>query len=101
MRSAGNLDVVPADLQFEFGSESANGRNGTPPIGVPAFALGGGKSRRYRHRPRSYSALGNSAAGSWRGWHMVCGSGRRGDIFGRYGGDGGWFGVSESFQCER
>jgi hypothetical protein len=40
------------------------GRNGTPPIGVAAFASQSRKSDRYRHRPRSYSALGDPAAES-------------------------------------
>jgi hypothetical protein len=43
------------DPQFEFSSESGSERNGTPPIGVSAFALRSGESNRYRHRPRSYS----------------------------------------------
>ena len=43
------LEVQALDLQFEFGGDSWSGRNGTPPIGVPAFARG--KHRRH-HRPK-------------------------------------------------
>jgi len=52
------------DPQFKFGGERGSGRNGTPPIGVAAFASQSRKSDRYRHRTRSYSALGHSAAES-------------------------------------
>jgi hypothetical protein len=48
------------DPQFELGGENGSGLNGTPPVGVAAFAS---RSDWYRHRPRSYSALGDSAGG--------------------------------------
>jgi len=61
---------------FKPSRQSEQRRNGTPPIGVAAFALRSGESNRCRHRPRSYSALGDCAAESSPGWRMVCGSGR-------------------------
>jgi len=45
------------DPQFELSSESGRGWNGTPPIGVSAFASRSLECTRYRHGPRSYSAL--------------------------------------------
>jgi hypothetical protein len=37
---------------------------GCPKIGVPVFARRSGESNRYRHRTRSYSAVGDGAAES-------------------------------------
>lgn len=37
--------------------------NGTPPIGISAFASQNWVSSRYYHRARSYAALGDSAGG--------------------------------------
>lgn len=54
-------EVQVLGLQFEFGRERGNARNGTPPVGVAAFAH---VADRCRHRPRSYSALGRCAADS-------------------------------------
>jgi hypothetical protein len=53
-------ELQVSDPQFELGGENRSGRNGAPPIGVAAFAR---MDDRYRHRPRSYSALGERAAG--------------------------------------
>jgi hypothetical protein len=71
-----------AGPQFEFSGQSGTERNGTPSIGVSAFAS---DSDQYRHRPRSYSARGRFCRRilAWR--HYVCGSRERGDIFGQYG----------------
>ena len=82
-------EVQLPDPHFKFGRQSEHRRNGTRPIRVFSFALRRGKSNRCRHMTRSYYALGDCAAESSHGWRMVCGSGRRGDIFGRYGSSGG------------
>src|SRR2546422_7433581 len=38
------------DLQFEFSGECRSTRNGTPPIGISAFAIENWESR-YQHKP--------------------------------------------------
>jgi hypothetical protein len=58
------------DPDFKFSRQSERRRNGMPPIGVSASALHSGESNRYRHRPQSYSALGDCGQsphldGSW------------------------------------
>ena len=58
-------------LQFELGGESRSGWHRTPPVGISAFASRSGGSDRYRHRPRSYAAMGGSAAESSHGWRAL------------------------------
>jgi hypothetical protein len=58
---------------------------GCPQLGFPRLRLAGERATSIAIG-RSYSVLGGCAAESWTGWHMICESGRRGDIFGQYGG---------------
>jgi hypothetical protein len=51
-----------SDPHFKFSRQSEQRRNGTPPIGVPAFSSRDVESNQYRHRPRSYAALLECAA---------------------------------------
>jgi len=45
------------DSHFKFSRQSGSERNGTPPIGISAFASQNWVSSRYHHRARSYAAL--------------------------------------------
>ena len=65
-----------SDPQLEFSGERGDGRKGTPPVRVAAFASRAGKRKndRYRHRPRSYSELGDSGTSEPKALVLVIGS---------------------------
>ncbi len=62
---------------------------GCPQLGFPRLRVVAGKATGIAIGPDHTPAWGDPAAEFSHGWRMVCGSGGRGDIFGRYGSFGG------------